>query len=109
MLSGTCQCESVEIQVDSVEPRGINCYCTICRKITGGPFPAPRIAPAGGVRVLRGAEMLSRYSASPGSYRYHCSHCHAPIYAAVDQKPELGVFVPAGLFPPSDISHVVFD
>ena len=109
MLRGTCQCEGVEFSVEDVEPIGINCYCTICRKISGGAYaPTLSVDPAG-FKIVRGQELLVKYNATPGFNRWHCSRCHSPIYGEAPGNKQLPIFVPAGLFDGADIAHVKFN
>jgi len=108
-VKGTCQCGRIELEVQAVRPVGVNCYCTICRKITGGPFSTTVMVEEADFRIVRGADALSRYSATPGVDRFHCAHCHAPIYSHESARPQWGIFVAAGLFDGADLAHVVFD
>lgn len=109
MLRGTCQCEGVEVVVDAVDPVGVRCYCSICRKIAGAPFAAVVTTRREAFRIERGADLLVKYNATPNYDRWHCSRCHAPIFGEVTDKPEIPLFISATLLPPETIEHVVFD
>jgi hypothetical protein len=108
-MNATCSCGRVEIELDAVAPVGLHCYCTICRKITGGAHSTTVRARREAFRVVRGADDLARYQATPGVDRWHCATCHAPIFSEEPGRPEWGVFVPAGLLDPEAIGHLVFD
>jgi hypothetical protein len=109
MLRATCQCGAVELSAESVQPEGVNCYCTICRKISGGAYaPVVCVEPAG-FRIVRGTELLSKHNATPEFNRWHCSRCHAPIYGEAPGSKDMPIFVPAGLFEGADIAHVKFN
>jgi hypothetical protein len=109
MLRGTCQCEGVEVAVEEIGPVGIQCYCSICRKIAGAPFAAVVTAKREAFRVERGAELLVKYNATPNYDRWHCSRCHAPIYGEITDKPMIPLFVSAAILSPDDVAHVPFD
>jgi hypothetical protein len=109
MLRGTCQCEGVEVAVDAVDPVGICCYCSICRKIAGAPFAAVVTTTREAFRVVRGSELLVKYNATPSYDRWHCSRCHASIFGEVTDKTTFPLFVSAAILEPGDIAHVKFD
>jgi hypothetical protein len=80
---GSCQCEGVQFVVDAVEPLGVNCYCTICRKISGSPFASVVSVKREAFRIEKGRELLAKYNATPGFDRWHCSKCFSPVYGDV--------------------------
>jgi hypothetical protein len=109
MLKGSCQCEGVQFVVDAIEPTGVNCYCTICRKIAGAPFAAVVMAKRGSFRIERGQELLAKHNATPGFDRWHCSRCFSPVYGDVAASSEMPLFFPATAFDAAEIAHLRFD
>ena len=109
MIQGTCQCEGVHVEVDEVHPLGVNCYCSICRKISGAPFAAALTAARNAFRITKGWELLSKYNATPNYDRWHCSRCHAPIYGEITDQPSHPLYVSAAILEPEAIAHVRFD
>lgn len=109
MIRGTCQCEGVAVSVDTIAPVGVQCYCSICRKIAGAPFAAVVMAKRSDFRVERGADLLVKYNATPNYDQWHCSHCHAPIYGEVTDKPQIPLFISAALLDVEALADVKFD
>ncbi len=109
MLRGSCQCEAVVFAVDAVSPVGVNCYCTICRKISGGAYAPVLMVKPFEFRVEKGRELLAKYNATPSFDRWHCSRCHSPVYGEAPTQKDLPIFVPAGLFDGEEIKHVKFN
>ena len=82
----------------------------MCRRISGAAISHVLVVKGGGFRVVSGREALSMYRSSANTERHHCGRCHAPIYAVVTDKPELGTFVPAGIVEdPSALASVAFE
>jgi hypothetical protein len=108
-ITGSCACGAVEIEVTAVRPVGLNCYCTICRKVSGAPFTSTVLTAPSQLTVCRGRELLARYNATPEFDRFHCGRCHAPIYGEGPTQPTMAVFVAATLFAPEDLAGVTFD
>jgi hypothetical protein len=62
-LEGSCQCGKVEFDVESDTPYPYQfCFCSICRKCTGGAFGCNLMARRETLKV-RGARWLKRYHA----------------------------------------------
>jgi hypothetical protein len=108
MIGGVCACKGVAFEVRAVEPVGLDCYCEICRTIAGAPYSAVVLCERADLTLLRGAELLSRYTSSPDFVRIHCGTCHAPLWGEVTHRPA-PLFVSAGALDPASIAHVVFD
>jgi hypothetical protein len=110
MLRGSCQCGQVEIEVDRVEPVGLACCCSMCRKISGAATSPVVLVARSALRVAKGKRALSSFASSDNTLRYHCGTCHAPIYADVFERPDFGLFVPAGIFDePAALAQVRFE
>ena len=62
-LKGSCQCGEVGFRVDSQTPYPFMCcYCSICRKTTGGPFGCNIMGRRDSLRVT-GKKHLRSYHA----------------------------------------------
>jgi hypothetical protein len=105
ILEGSCQCGRVSFTVDSetVYPF-MYCYCSICRKLSGGPFGCNIMGKRQTLRV-RGKAHLRVYHAvvrekgkravrSPAE-RTFCGECGTHLYLLDDRWPE-GVWPNAG-------------
>jgi len=87
MYTGSCLCGGVAFEIDGeLEPIQV-CHCGQCRKAQGAPFATNIPVAAGAFRLLRGADLLSSFAASPGKQRVFCRECGAPIYSCHERKP----------------------
>ena len=105
LLEGSCQCEKVRFKVQSETPVPFMfCFCSICRKTTGGAFGCNIMGIRATLKVT-GEKNLRRYHARirrPGKpteisegERWFCSFCGTHLYVADDRWPE-GVWPNAG-------------
>lgn len=104
-LEGSCQCGKVGFRVESDTPVPfMYCYCSICRKTTGGPFGCNIMGRRETLRI-RGRRHLRRYHAvlrqrgqratRSSAERWFCAACGTHLYLLDDQWPE-GVWPNAG-------------
>ncbi len=107
MLTGSCHCQGVQFEVEALEPVGVRCYCTICRKISGGPFSSIVRAKKDAFRITAGQELLDGYQATSYFTRHHCTRCHSHIYGDMPQLPV--VFLRPGLFDPVALPKLRFE
>jgi hypothetical protein len=101
VLTGGCACGQLTFRARG-EPKRIGlCHCMTCRKLSGAPFNAFVIYPAGQV-TLDGA--FERWSATPDSRRCFCPACGSQVFER-DQADEieikLGAFDEPDLFRPT--------
>ena len=104
-LKGSCQCGKVRFEVASETPYPfMYCYCTICRKTTGGPYGVNIMGSRESLRI-RGRKHLRCYHAvmrepgkraqkSPGE-RWFCGACGTHLFVA-DRRWPAGVWPNAG-------------
>lgn len=104
-LEGSCHCGKVRFRVQSETPVPfMYCYCTICRKTTGGSFGCNIMGKRDTLRVT-GSKHLRAYHAtirnpgkrttrSPGE-RWFCAECGTHLYVVDERWPE-GVWPNAG-------------
>ena len=104
-LEGSCQCEKVRFRVQSETPVPFMfCFCSICRKTTGGAFGCNIMGVRATLKVT-GAKNLRRYHARirrPGKpteisegERWFCGVCGTHLYVLDKRWPE-GVWPNAG-------------
>jgi len=105
LLEGSCQCEKVRFKVQSETPVPFMfCFCSICRKTTGGAFGCNIMGVRATLKVT-GAKNLRRYRArirNPGKpteisdgERWFCGACGTLLWVADKRWPE-GVWPNAG-------------
>lgn len=104
-LEGSCHCGKVRFRVQSQTPYPfMYCYCSICRKTTGGAFGCNLMGKRDTLRVS-GRKHLRVYHAvmrNPGrrttrsrGERWFCGECGTHLYVLDDRWPE-GVWPNAG-------------
>ena len=104
-LEGSCQCEKVRFRVQSETPVPFMfCFCSICRKTTGGAFGCNIMGRRATLKVT-GAKHLRLYHARirrPGKpteiskgERWFCGVCGTHLYVADKHWPD-GVWPNAG-------------
>ena len=104
-LEGSCQCGRVRFAVESDTPYPFMlCYCSICRKVTGGAYGCNIMGRRDTLR-LRGKRYARFYHAvmrSPdqratrsSAERWFCGECGTHLYLLDDRWPE-GVWPNAG-------------
>lgn len=103
-LDGSCQCGKVKFSVQSDTPVPyMYCYCSICRKLTGGAFGCNVMGRRETLRV-RGKRWLREYHARirergrtriSGGERWFCGFCGTHLWVMDQEYPE-GVWPNAG-------------
>ncbi len=100
-LEGSCHCGAVRFTLQSDHPHPFNlCYCSICRKTSGGGGFAINLSGAHGTLETVGAEHLRVYQAMvqhPGedephrspAKRHFCGLCGSPLWLWDPRWPEL--------------------
>jgi hydroxyethylthiazole kinase-like uncharacterized protein yjeF len=120
-LDGSCHCGAVRFSVESHAPYPYQrCYCSICRKTSGGGGYAVNIGGDARTLVVEGADALSTYRAmlerdgatqESGHCRYFCRACGSPLYAIHDRWPDLvhpvASAIDSELAPPPEYVHVM--
>jgi hypothetical protein len=101
LLEGSCQCQKVRFSVESETPYPfMNCYCSICRKCSGGGY-GTNIMGARATLEVHGKRHLREYHArirTPGksgvkteksdATRVFCRHCGTHLYLVDDRWPD---------------------
>ena len=87
MISGTCHCRSVEIEINEDCLSVRRCYCETCRKLSGADYSSVARVDRSNFRISKGLENLLSYESRPGKNRYYCKHCFSPIYVITNNEP----------------------
>jgi hypothetical protein len=104
-IAGSCLCDEVAYGVSAIRRRLVHCYCSLCRRKSGGAFTSTVLAGADQFRWLRGEARVRHYAlpAPVGSplrgapRRYSsdfCGDCGSPVPAVTEGQPT--VALPAG-------------
>lgn len=88
MITGRCECGSVQYQVDGEINDFSHCHCSQCRRLHGAAF-----ASYGGVvrsefSYLSGQPDLTSYASSDDHTRVFCRICGSNILVELDDEPE---------------------
>ncbi len=80
-IKGSCLCQAIVYEIDSLDMPIVHCHCQTCRKAHAAVF-----APTAGVkrehfRWLKGEESLASYESSAGKFRHFCKHCGSHLVA----------------------------
>lgn len=94
-LEGSCHCGAISFSVESRTPYPFNyCYCSICRKTTGGGGYAINIMGDTTSLRVQGGEHLSIYQAkidgkTSTAMRHFCSKCGTHLWLWDPRWPDL--------------------
>ncbi|ARU04218.1 aldehyde-activating protein [Comamonas serinivorans] len=81
MYTASCLCGAIALEIDAAIDAVQLCHCRECQKAQGGAFVAVAPVPRDALRLVRGADQLASYSASPGKRRVFCRDCGSPVYS----------------------------
>ncbi len=110
MLTATCHCGAVTIEMDAVPESVTECTCSICRRY-GARWAYCTRATA---RVLSNPDVLTAYVWGDRTIEFcHCKHCGCLThYESVEKANDSRVAVNGRMLPPEDLADVqvrVFD
>lgn len=89
MLSGRCLCGGVQYEIDGPLRSMYHCHCSICRRASGSSFATNAVIAKADFSVVAGQDLISNFGSSAGIRRHFCSRCGSPLYASVDQSPNI--------------------
>jgi hypothetical protein len=89
MLTASCLCGGVEIEVSGKVGPLVYCHCTRCQKASGTAFGANVNVRRKYWQILSGEDLIREFESSPGVHRAFCSRCGSPVYSRRDSDPEL--------------------
>lgn len=79
-FTGSCLCKEIQYRTTSGFEMTGNCHCTICRKITGGPFESFAVIDEKVFELTQGQENLTSYPISEKAKKLFCTICGTPIF-----------------------------
>src|SRR5262245_65924855 len=100
-LRGSCLCKSVRYEVSTPFLRFGHCYCSRCRKATGGVRSTNIAVPIAQVHSTQGEDVVKRFDLPEAKSfaRQICGKCNCPVPHASPDRPR--VLVPPGT--PDDV------
>ena len=95
-LHGSCLCKSVRYEVSTPFMRFGHCYCSRCRKATGGVRSTNIAVPIAQLRWTQGENLIKRYDLPEAKSfaRQICGNCNCPVPHA--SRDGTRAIVPAG-------------
>jgi hypothetical protein len=88
LLTGTCFCGAVEIEVSGAPEAMGYCHCSSCRSWSAAPVNAFTLWKPENVKVTKGAEFVGRFSKTKMSDRQYCTKCGGHL---LNRHPPLGL------------------
>ena len=95
-LRGSCLCKSVRYEITPPFIRFAHCYCSRCRKATGGVRSTNLVVAPDQFRWTAGEDLISRFDLPEARSfaRQICLHCNCPVpHPSRDRQ---RMIVPAG-------------
>ena len=94
-LEGACSCGAVQFSLESPTPVPfMHCYCSLCRKMSGGGGYAINLGGLADTLTVKGREAMRKFQAvidgkeSPLE-RHFCGTCHSALWTWDPRWPEL--------------------
>ncbi|MCS7006390.1 MAG: GFA family protein [Gaiellaceae bacterium] len=78
--TGSCLCGGVRFEITEPFEHVGACHCTSCKKISGGGGTVSGRVRTEAIRILAGAELLTRYQPEEGSAKTFCSACGTNLF-----------------------------
>lgn len=85
--TGGCLCGAVRFRVTAKPLAACYCHCTMCQRITGGPFTTGATIPIEAFAFTKGEPRA--YESSPGFLRLSCSECGSALGMQAKSNPKL--------------------
>jgi hypothetical protein len=80
ILHGSCLCGGVRFEVTDPFLIVSACHCAFCKKLSGGYGTVSGGARTASIRILEGAELLTRFTPEGGSAKTFCSVCGSNLF-----------------------------
>lgn len=92
-FEGRCACGAVSFACHAHALAMYNCHCHGCQKISGAPYTVLLIMRAEHVSIEgKGRKFKSLVKGDPHCMRTYCPECHAMLFAASEEKPDILLF-----------------
>ena len=88
MLTASCLCNGVSIEVSGKLGPVVYCHCSRCQKASGTAFAANASVRRKYWTYRSGAELVREFESSEGVFRAFCSACGSPVYSRRNSEPE---------------------
>ena len=88
MITGNCECGSVQYQIDGEINDFSHCHCSQCRRLHGAAYATFAGVSRQDFSYLTGQSDLASYTSSDSHERVFCKVCGSNIMVALDSEPD---------------------
>jgi hypothetical protein len=89
MITGRCQCGTVQYRIDGAPLTMYHCHCSQCRRASGSSFATNILVRSEAFELVAGADALASFESSPGKRRHFCARCGSPLFSAAGATPQI--------------------
>ena len=86
LIEGKCHCGDVTWQAELPADMVLNCYCNICRSLSGADYSSWVIFADEKFKLLTGKDKIVSYAATESFIKHFCSRCAASIFLVNNAK-----------------------
>ena len=101
-IGGGCLCGAVCFEIRPPTLFNLHCHCSMCRRNHGAAYVTWVGVPREQLRILAGADALTRHASSPHGARSFCSRCGSSLFCENEQHPDHVDILLANLDGPTD-------
>lgn len=101
-ISGGCMCGAVKYESSADPMMSANCYCSDCRRWSGGAFSPAMLIPKGAVKITGELKQYEVTGDSGGKIsRAFCPTCGSQILSYLSSMPDIVIIKAGSLDDPS--------
>jgi hypothetical protein len=89
MISGHCECDRIEYEIDSEITDFSHCHCSQCRRLHGAAYGTFGGVARDKVHFVSGKSDLKMYASSDSNDRFFCSECGSNIMVQSKAEPDV--------------------
>lgn len=88
MITGHCECNAIQFEVDDAINDFSHCHCSQCRRLHGAAFATFAGVRRNKLRFMSGEANMKSYASSATHQRFFCSICGSAVMTTLDSEPE---------------------
>ena len=89
MISGRCECNRVQFEVNAEINDFSHCHCSQCRRLHGAAYATFAGVPRDAFEYTAGEAATKIYKSSPTHDRVFCDNCGSNIMVALTEEPDI--------------------
>lgn len=89
MISGHCECNRVQFEVDGDILDFSHCHCSQCRRLHGAAYATFAGVTRDSFRYRSGEADIRKYASSERNIRVFCGHCGSAILVEPAEEPDM--------------------